>query len=73
MEHMVIGKLAEADQEAIDEQMEVIYETDKDPFEDEPLRHKQHLIRLQPSHRLYQTRYRLPFKEAGNMVFQKSE
>jgi sulfite oxidase len=41
LEHMLIGTLAEADQEKIDEQMEVIYETDKDPFELEPLRNKQ--------------------------------
>ena len=38
---MLIGTLAEADQEKIDEQMEVIYELDKDPFELEPLRNKQ--------------------------------
>ena len=41
LEHMLIGVLHPEDQEKIDEQMEVIYETDKDPFEDEPLRHKE--------------------------------
>ncbi|KAL3941695.1 MAG: hypothetical protein SGARI_000513 [Bacillariaceae sp.] len=41
LEHMLIGVLNPEDQEKIDEQMEVIYETDKDPFEDEPLRHKE--------------------------------
>mmetsp|Transcript_56742 Transcript_56742/g.138015 ORF Transcript_56742/g.138015 Transcript_56742/m.138015 type:complete len:647 (+) Transcript_56742:184-2124(+) len=41
LEHFLIGKLSEADQAAVDEQMDVIYETDKDPFEDEPLRHSE--------------------------------
>jgi sulfite oxidase len=41
MERMLIGTLAEEDQQKVDEQMEVIYETDKDPFEDEPLRLRQ--------------------------------
>jgi len=40
MEHMVIGRLADEDQERIDEQMEVIYETSEDPFANEPVRHK---------------------------------
>jgi sulfite oxidase len=40
MEHMVIGRLAEEDQERIDEQMEIIYETSEDPFANEPVRHK---------------------------------
>ena len=40
MEHMVIGRLADVDQEAIDEQMDVLYETSVDPFENEPVRHK---------------------------------
>eukprot|EP00934_Nitzschia_sp_Nitz4_P003542 Nitzschia sp. Nitz4//scaffold320_size20398//10095//12176//NITZ4_008677-RA/size20398-augustus-gene-0.2-mRNA-1//1//CDS//3329547756//3532//frame0 len=40
MEHMVIGRLAEEDQERIDEQMEVMYETSDDPFAHEPVRHK---------------------------------
>ena len=37
---MVIGRLAEADQDAIDNQMEVLYETSEDPFSHEPVRHK---------------------------------
>jgi DMSO/TMAO reductase YedYZ molybdopterin-dependent catalytic subunit/predicted heme/steroid binding protein len=41
LEHFLIGRLSEADQAAVDEQMEVIYETEKDPFDDEPLRHHQ--------------------------------
>ncbi len=40
MEHMVIGRLADDDQERIDEQMEVLYETSADPFANEPVRHK---------------------------------
>jgi sulfite oxidase len=40
MEHMVIGRLAEEDQERIDDQMEQIYETSEDPFANEPVRHK---------------------------------
>jgi sulfite oxidase len=40
MEHMVIGRLSEEDQELIDEQMEVLYETSEDPFAHEPVRHK---------------------------------
>lgn len=40
MEHMVIGRLAEEDQERIDEQMEVLYESSDDPFANEPVRHK---------------------------------
>lgn len=41
MEHMLVGTLHPDDQEKVDEQMEVVYETDKDPFEDEPVRHLQ--------------------------------
>ncbi|KAG7373502.1 oxidoreductase [Nitzschia inconspicua] len=41
LEHMMIGTLDPADQQKIDEQMDVIYETEKDPFEDEPVRHAQ--------------------------------
>lgn len=40
MEHMVIGRLAEEDQEQIDAQMEILYETTEDPFANEPVRHK---------------------------------
>jgi sulfite oxidase len=40
MEHMVIGRLTEEDQEQIDDQMEVLYETSEDPFAHEPVRHK---------------------------------
>eukprot|EP00980_Cylindrotheca_fusiformis_P014432 scaffold3844_cov105-Cylindrotheca_fusiformis.AAC.8 len=40
MEHMVIGRLDEDDQAAVDEQMEVLYETSDDPFSHEPVRHK---------------------------------
>lgn len=40
MEHMVIGRLAEEDQQRIDEQMEELYETSEDPFANEPVRHK---------------------------------
>lgn len=40
LEHMVIGRLADEDQERIDEQMEVLYETTEDPFANEPVRHK---------------------------------
>jgi hypothetical protein len=39
MEHMVVGKLTEEDQEAIDEQMEALYDTQEDPYSLEPLRH----------------------------------
>jgi sulfite oxidase len=39
LEHMLIGILHPADQEKVDEQMDTIYETEKDPFEDEPIRH----------------------------------
>lgn len=38
MEHMVVGRLAEKDQEAIDEQMEALMEND--PYAREPVRHK---------------------------------
>jgi sulfite oxidase len=38
MEHMAIGRLAEADQEVIDEQMNVLEKDD--PYAREPLRHK---------------------------------
>jgi sulfite oxidase len=38
MEHMAIGRLAEADQEAIDEQMNVLEQDD--PYAREPMRHK---------------------------------
>mmetsp|Transcript_12377 Transcript_12377/g.35912 ORF Transcript_12377/g.35912 Transcript_12377/m.35912 type:complete len:475 (+) Transcript_12377:2-1426(+) len=37
---MVIGRLAETDQDSVDEQMDVIYETSEDPFAHEPVRHK---------------------------------
>ena len=40
MEHMVIGRLAEEDQDQIDEQMEELYESSEDPFAHEPVRHK---------------------------------
>jgi sulfite oxidase len=40
MEHMVVGQLAELDQEKIDEQMDVMYETGDDPYAMEPIRHK---------------------------------
>ena len=40
MEGMVIGRLREEDQDAIDEQMEHLYETSEDPFAHEPVRHK---------------------------------
>jgi sulfite oxidase len=40
MEHMAIGRLAEKDQEHIEEQMEILYESDDDPFALEPMRHK---------------------------------
>jgi sulfite oxidase len=40
MEHMVIGRLDEKDQEMVDAQMEVLYETSIDPFANEPVRHK---------------------------------
>jgi cytochrome b involved in lipid metabolism len=39
LEHMLIGILDPSDQEKIDEQMDAIFETEKDPFEDEPMRH----------------------------------
>ena len=37
---MVIGRLRESDQDAIDEQMDILYETSVDPFANEPVRHK---------------------------------
>ena len=40
MEHMVIGRLDEEDQARIDEQMDVLYESDDDPYALEPMRHK---------------------------------
>jgi sulfite oxidase len=38
MEHLAIGRLADEDQAQIDEQMEVLQETD--PYAREPMRHK---------------------------------
>ena len=40
MEKMVIGRLDESDQEKIDKQMDILYETSEDPFAHEPVRHK---------------------------------
>jgi sulfite oxidase len=39
MEHMIVGRLREEDQEAIDEQMAVFVDTSEDPYALEPLRH----------------------------------
>lgn len=36
----MIGRLKEEDQDAVDEQMEILYETSDDPFAHEPVRHK---------------------------------
>lgn len=40
MEHMAIGKLADEDQDRIDEQMDALYESGDDPYALEPMRHK---------------------------------
>jgi sulfite oxidase len=42
MEHMAIGRLAEADQDAIEEQLEILEEDD--PYAKEPLRHRGLLV-----------------------------
>jgi sulfite oxidase len=39
MEHMIVGKLKEEDQEAIDEQMAELVDSSDDPYEFEPMRH----------------------------------
>ena len=41
MEKMVIGRLDESDQEKIDKQMDILYETSEDPFAHEPVRRRQ--------------------------------
>jgi sulfite oxidase len=40
MEHMMIGRLADEDQERIDEQMDILLESSDDPYANEPMRHK---------------------------------
>lgn len=40
MEHMAVGRLADDDQDLIEEQMTVLQETGEDPYALEPLRHK---------------------------------
>lgn len=40
MEHMVVGRLRTVDQEAIDEQMELLTEENEDPYASEPERHR---------------------------------
>jgi sulfite oxidase len=40
MEHMMVGRLREQDQEAIDDQMAELQETSEDPYANEPIRHR---------------------------------
>jgi cytochrome b involved in lipid metabolism len=44
LENMVIGQLDEKDQDAIDEQMAILEDSEDDPYDDEPLRHRALLV-----------------------------